>query len=359
MKNIIKICVSVILTFSIMLLFVVNVAADSNYVENTTTSLSIDVNEYKISKTADYTVYTFTPEEVGLYKFTSENLIGIVGYHWIIEENVNEEIVCNNTIEWECNAVGQGIYVAIKGDGNSKTAIINITREEVEIELPIERTPYENTAEIKPFKYKGNPDNLVFVDVYDDFVDTAVLGEDGYYHLNSVDGPILYMNVYDTELVNLIDSVNYGQLVAAIFEDDKHVATIDYNDAFTAYYEAADADTGLYPLTADLIEIYKSVGFDKVHNWYGEDGWISGSNIEDGWLFSCMYSTTNDEDYVVDDSSSSAEKEEIVIDKNETTTTESTKKDDVKSPVTGDSATALAVTMLSAAAVVFGLKSKK
>ena len=45
-------------------------------------------------------------------------------------------------------------------------------------------------------------------------------------------------------------------------------------------------NTKLYPLTEDLIEIYKNVG--ESQRWYGADGWIGGE-LEDCWMFSCYF----------------------------------------------------------------------
>ena len=117
-------------------------------------------------------------------------------------------------------------------------------------------------------------------------VDTAVLGEDGYYHLNSADGYILYANLSDT-LMSLYTVSQTGQLKGAIRnEDGKVTAIIDYNIAFGEYYECADPETLLYPLTDDLIEMFKEVGDNM--GWYGEEGWVGGK-YDDAWMFACYY----------------------------------------------------------------------
>ena len=43
---------------------------------------------------------------------------------------------------------------------------------------------------------------------------------------------------------------------------------------------------GLYPLTADLMTIYKNAG--AYAGWYGEDGFL-GFTEDDAWMFACYY----------------------------------------------------------------------
>ena len=86
--------------------------------------------------------------------------------------------------------------------------------------------------------------------------------------------------------MNLVDAMGYGQLNYVVTEDGETVEIIDYNAAFGAYAECADEETGLYPLTEDLMEIYKKVG--EYQGWYGEDGWVGGIE-EDSWMFACYY----------------------------------------------------------------------
>ena len=91
--------------------------------------------------------------------------------------------------------------------------------------------------------------------------------------------------------MNLNDALSYGQLKGAVYEDGKVVKLIDYNAAFLKYSNSADPTTMLYPLTEDLIEIYKGVG--DYQGWYGEEGWVGGTE-DDAWMFACYY----DENYV-------------------------------------------------------------
>lgn len=263
--------------------------------------LVVGTNDYTVSNMYTYTVYIFTPDAEGKYTFSSENsMLGIVSYQdmWVQFEP-NAEIVNANSFEWECTGVGQAIMVAVLADTNVGT--ITIEHEEV-IKEEIEWTIYENVVTPEDFTFEGDADALLYVDTFDEIVDTAVLGEDGFYHLNSVDGPILYANLNDT-LMSLVSAYGYGQLKDIIYDEEGNViAKVDYNTAFEAYMNCADADTYLYPLTVDLVEMFTKVGEEQ--GWYGEEGWVGG-DLEDAWMFACYYSDAPE--YVLGDADGNGE----------------------------------------------------
>ncbi len=255
---------------------------DANYEEM---GIALDVGEgtYSASMMYAFSIYTFDPTETGIYTISSnDSLLGIVSYNgmWITIDP-SEETVSENSIVWECTSVGQSIWVAAMPETN--VATITITKEDSSINI-IPTTDYENTVTPEDFTFNGNVDELLYVDTEDDVVDTAVLGEDGFYHLNSADGPILYVDLND-DLMNLIDAMGYGQLKFVVTEDGEAVEVIDYNTAFGEYAACAD-ENGLYPLTADLMVIYQNVG--EYQGWYGENGWVGGLE-EDAWMFACYY----------------------------------------------------------------------
>ena len=72
-----------------------------------------------------------------------------------------------------------------------------------------------------------------------------------------------------------------------IKDGDEVVKLIDYTVAMIDYLAAMDQETGLYPLTADLIEVFSKAGTSL--GWYGEEGWIGGVD-GDEWMFACYYS---------------------------------------------------------------------
>lgn len=267
---------------------------EENYVNNYE-SLMLGENMYVVDAGYQYTIYIFEPTEEGKYTFTSEDsVMGIVSYNgaWVTIEP-SAETVNANEFTWECTGVGQSIWVAVMA--NTNVANITITRED---RAPINEVPwtiYENVVTPEAFTFEGNADELAYVDVEDETVDTAVLGEDGYYHLNSADGEILYVSL-DDELVSMLAAQSYGQLIYV--EQDENLVVIsktDYNEAFAEYAACADSDTNLYPLTVDLMVMLKNVGAQQ--GWYLENGYAGTS--EDAWMFLCYY-VPADEDIPVD-----------------------------------------------------------
>lgn len=268
--------------------FVAFAEDEVNYI-NSEEYLVVGTNDYALSADYEYTVFALEPTETGKYFIASENaLLGIVSNNgmWITTDPTAETVNLN-VIEWDCTAVGQSIWVAAKGEG--ETVTITVSDEELVI-VVTPKEEYVNKANLSAFTYEGDADALVYVDTEDDVVEQAVLGEDGFYHLNAATGPVLYVDL-DDPLMNLEDAMGYGQLKSAVYEEDTLVKIIDYNAAFGQYLNVADPETLLYPLTEDLIAIYKGVG--EYQGWYGEDGWVGGTK-EDAWMFACYY----DENYV-------------------------------------------------------------
>lgn len=257
-----------------------------NYVNNNE-YLSMGTKDYTVDANYTYTIYTLEPDAIGTYYISSANAkLGIVSYNGMwITINPGASTVNSNEISWDCTGVGQSIWIAVDAEGD--TAGITVSEEELII-VDIPKENHKNTASLSPFTYEGNADELVYVDIEDDVVDFPVLGEDGFYHLNSADGPILYIDL-DDPMMNMSDAMGYGQLKAAVYEGDTVVKIVDYNNAFAEYLEYADKDTMLYPLTDDIISIYKNVG--EYQDWYGR---LIEGDLEDAWMFACYY----DENYV-------------------------------------------------------------
>lgn len=271
---------------ALLLLVPVYVSADTDAVnyEISTEPLLVGTASYSLSTNYEYTVFDFEPDSTGEYTFSISNgKLGIVSNHgmWVVV-TPSEETVAETSTVWSCISVGQHIYVAIIAD--SAEANVTITYKPEEYEETVYLT-YENVSAPSKFEFKADSDELLYIDFEDKNVNYAVLGEDGFYHLDSADGPILFVN-FDDAIMNLADAVNYGQL-KGIVKDGEDEVYYEYNTAFLEYIDCADKDTLLYPLTIDLIVIYKNVG--AFHGWYEEDSVWVGGNEGDNWMFACYY----------------------------------------------------------------------
>lgn len=389
MNKIFKIAISVIICISILIVPMTVMAEEGiDYNINYETNLTVGTKDYPIDSTVPYTVFILYPTEVGDYTVTSNAKIGIVSYldMWVQFEPT-DEIVNLNEIKWTCTDVNQAIMIGVKSD-LAEVGITVTWSDPVVIEIPW--TVYENKKAPEKFEMPSFVDVNAFdesyVDVTDSVIDNAVLGDDGYYHLNEKDGPVLFANLNDS-IMSLYTMVGYGK-IAAIYYDDVTgdvIKKVDYTNSFNEYLSALPTDANgvitsyYYPLTADLIEMFKEVG--TTHGWYsGDEAWVYAS--EDAWLYACYY----DESVISMDPNASDKDNTNNNDKDDTTTDDTTNNENTsnnnasgntnnttgntpnnntntdtsnKAPATGDNAFALAVAMLSAAAVVVGLKSKK
>ena len=391
MKKTFKIIISAIICMALLIVPMSVMAEEGiDYNINYETFLTEGTNNYAMDSNVPYTVYILYPTEVGDYTVTSNSKIGIVSYidMWVqfepTEENVNL-----NELTWTCTDVNQAIMIAISPNASEES--ITVTRKDSDTSDEIPWIIYENKTAPEKFEMPSFVDVDAFDDGYvdfeDDVIDDAVLGDDGYYHLNDKNGPVLFINLNDS-IMSMYTMSGYGSLAAIHYDDDgKVIKKVDYTDAFNEYVAALPADNSgaitsfYYPLNADLIEMYKEIGTS--HDWYsGDDAWVYAS--EDAWLFACYY----DEDVTTMDPNANANDKDNAgsdDDKDDTTTDDTTGSDNTngnindntggntnnstnnntstdtsnKSPATGDNAVALALAMISAAAVVVGVKAKK
>ncbi len=384
MKKAIKILLSAVICLALLIVPMTVMAEEGiDYNINYETNLTEGTNSYVMDGTVPYTVYILYPTEVGEYTITSNANMGIVSYldMWVQFEPT-EDIVNLNTITWNCTDVNQAIMIAISPNASEET--ITVTRKDPDTSKEIPWTVYENTVTPEKFEMPDFVDTDAFDDGYVDFedsvIDNAVLGDDGYYHLNDKNGPVLFANLNDS-IMSLYTMSGYGR-VAAIYYDDagEVVKKVDYTDAFNEYVAALPTDASgiitsyYYPLTADLIEIFKEIG--ATHGWYsGDEAWVYAS--DDAWLYACYYdeavttmdanannNSDNKDDTTTDDTtgnentSNNTNNTSGSVNNNNTNNNTNTDTSN-KAPVTGDSSAALAIAMLSVAALVVGVKVKK
>ncbi len=244
--------------------------------------------DYVVNPAFTYTLYGFEPSKEGNYTITADSaLIGIVSNNgmWVTIEP-SAETVTESTIEWECTGVGQTIWVAVLAEGETVSITVEYS-EPVVVVIP--EIDYENVVTPEEFVYDGDTANFDYVETFDDIVDNAVLGEDGYYHLNSADGPVLFACLND-EIMSLVGANSYGQLKYVEYDEEGNaISKVNYAAAFEAYIACAytdDAGYAYYPLTVDLMVMFQNVGANN--GWYGENGFVGG-DVEDAWMFACYY----------------------------------------------------------------------
>ena len=245
-----------------------------NYTEIVTGTVKLDT-------TVVTTLFVLTPDKVGKYTVTAP--AGVKVEDWNAPSYPNNLTTnATNTVTINCTAVGQSFLVGITAAESVDKVDVNVTYTAVAQKDEVAWTVYKNTATIS--KFETVLTGFEYVDVEDKVVDKAVLGKDGFYHLNSVNGPILYVDL-DDELMSLYAAADLGQLVEYVKENGEVVARYNYSEAVKEYYEAANKD-GMYPLTTDLVTILQRAGAYK--EWYGANGAL-GFTEADAWMFACYY----------------------------------------------------------------------
>lgn len=249
------------------------------------TLLYLGDNDLTMIETAENTLFEFTPDETGVYKFTAPAgiLIGNWGQFFNPMDHTGD--AKTNTIEWTCTDVGQSILIGVAGE---EDIVLNVERTGDYVPAPvIDWTIYENKAELDYFEVDMDWD-LLPVDVTDDVTDQAVLGTDGFYHLGNANGPILFVDLNQY----IYPATGYGRVGYVIYDENGDiVAKISYNEAIEEYYGYSDG--GIYPVTVDTIEFFKNYGSEQ--GWYEAEKngfYLFGETTVDpetAWMFACYY----------------------------------------------------------------------
>lgn len=175
-------------------------------------------------------------------------------------------------------------------DVASVQIVIEKIGEYTPVEIPT--VTYENKAELKDFTVPEGATIGDYVNVYDEQTHTAVPGADGYFHLDSADGPILLVDL--DYLYHLADALNEGRgtMFVSGTDENGNPVRFDIGAACKAYDYVSD-ENGYYPLTIDLMFFYKEYGAAQgVYSWaLNEDPQNPGYNPDSAWMFACLTMT--------------------------------------------------------------------
>lgn len=264
--------------------------------------------------------FLYNPVESGEYElFTTNGAYRVGNYgsaHFIrdydpgyVEEiNGSAISVSSNMIDPE-----NSIVVGVDNPTNEDVqTVLHIVRKSEYIDTSVPKRDYLTKHSLQAWKLPAGAQ----ISQFDISASTAyqfVLDDQGFYHLNTVDGPLVvvflgkeaesympYLASYDTILKNT--------RVAAYFknEDGTWDHCEDYSTCLQEYIGVfnetnntytggcIDHDSGLYPLTEDLKYIIQQHG--AFSGWWDADGEsyiFDGTvvNEENAWLFMCGYLT--------------------------------------------------------------------
>ena len=262
----------------------------------------------------DRSYFLFTPTEAGTYEFTlvgSDAAIGYYGAPHFVQETSAAEVTDNKfQVSIKASMIGTGgagtTVMVVGVDASENNGVLTIQRVG-DAEHTIEDEPwtvYETTAALEQYTLPagaqlGEFDLTASTDTY-----TLVYNEtDGFYHLDSTDGPLVLVRLGEKAEVKYLDPfetiLEHSGVNKYFFDENgEFVKKESYSECLLEYFEYVDEATGLYPLTEDLKYIIQQRGdysgwFDPTESLYlfkdDSGNAIPGINNEIAWLFMCCY----------------------------------------------------------------------
>ena len=254
--------------------------------------LKVGTNNVTLNTKADCTVFDFVSDTTGYYKFvvTGDAVVDSCGASYYLYPSGNE----TNTYVLEYGWADESVCIGVFSD--SKTATVTVTYEGEIVEPTY--TVYKNTVTPEEFTFEGNVNNLSYVYVADGKEDIAVKDDKGVYHLGSVNGPVLYVQLGENPMESSVNLGYFAEVYMLTVVDALGNYTY-YDTAVQEYVACADEKTGLYPLTDDLKKVL--VEYGNVNGWYNMDdpmgtylfkdakGNVLPCNEDTAWMFACCY----------------------------------------------------------------------
>lgn len=268
----------------------------------------------------DRTYFLFAPTEPGTYEFYVSGdaaTLGIYGgtVNFVQEYSMFDVVDGKITISVRAGMIGSGetgttvFVLGLDAVDGAEDCILNIIRTG-EPAWDIDDEPWQNYNPKVPISSFELPEGITLKE-FDLTASTdaykLVLDADGYYHLNSADGPRVYIQLEEQMFgISMLEMV--GEIV---FQDGELIPTgtapfrysynngpedffkEDYTDVMRQYVTNRCAATGVYPLTEDLAYILpmgmENIGWlrEETSNFLFRD--LDGFNAEIGWLFLCVY----------------------------------------------------------------------
>lgn len=271
-------------------LFVLPAAAEDYEYSVSDTAMSIGTNTVTADSSV-VTIFEFVAGTAGNYTVTTSTagakLYAASGTAFFVFGITPAE---NNTLVLEITEASANSpkLIGVTGSGNVSVKIEKTSENTTVDPGTLPYTKYEAKATVTPFTMNADDAaKLEYVNLQE--AHTAVLGSDGYYHLDKATGPILYMNIGGSApYVSLYGAQGYGQNRCYVYENGELKAKLDFYDCLETYFANMDK-SGLYPVTEDLIYIMQTMG--KAKGWYDADVMgnylFSGETVNEDTAWMC------------------------------------------------------------------------
>ena len=250
---------------------------------------------------SDYTYVVFTPTRPGMYAFSCEDKEVTISYHGapinVFETSLAEPEDGVITLPVTAGSIGDSLdataQFVFRLEGSGSGCMFRVTRTGDVPKSPYDEPwtiPMPTADDLKP--YEGMTDGtLTDLDVTNPAL-TVVKGEDGYYHLNNADGPVVFIRLssagpYMADFKKVCET---ARICAYLYHaDGSFDKRISYNELIEAYLTVVNED-GAVPLNDQLADMVKTAG-DYMGWWnFSDDLDIFGDKIVDpaiAWLFAC------------------------------------------------------------------------
>lgn len=268
----------------------------------------VEVGGTYVQTQADVVNYfIFTPTVAGNYQVTTSDPEAVVSY-W------GGNIFFLPAAPYEMEMTGNAYHLNVKdsniGEEQGVTHIIGITGAEdciLEIirvgdpvldEEDMPYTEYGEGKEIPAYTYSGSGKKK-FVDITaaTDSVKLVLNAQDGYYHMNTEDGPLAYLYLGENtnyiplySVVGVNPNADGGENVYRnVYENDVLIRRELFNPLLIKYANSADKTQAIYPLTEDLVYMIRHGGDRK--GWWDPESMnymfteYPGTNNEIAWMF--------------------------------------------------------------------------
>lgn len=266
--------------------------------------------------TEDRNYFLYTPTQAGTYEISvaegSNVQIGYYGAPHYVQSNSAAEVENNAfTVSVRASMIGTGdtgttvLVIGVDAtDSSAKNCVIAVERiGDPEYSVSDEPwTEYETTSVLSKYTLPAGAKLSKFdITAASDTYKLVYNETDGFYHLNSADGPLVLVYLTkDTEYVSCYKTILENTGVNKYFydEDGEFEKRENYTNCLLEYIEYADETNGVYPLTEDLKYIIQQGG--DYANWWDIDsqGYLfkdtAGNNdatvnADIAWLFMCCY----------------------------------------------------------------------
>jgi len=249
--------------------------------------------------------FMFEPTAAGQYQVTTSDPDAKISYwggnKFFVQDNTENVNLKDNA--YVLNVKESNIGVShIVGITGATDCILEITRigDPILGEEDMPYTEYEGTREVTPFTYTGTGSGKNYINIMgaDTKVELVFNAKDGYYHLDSEDGPLVYMDLSaSTPYIPLYGVVGLGAVggenVARFIYDENGtlICKERYNSLLQTYAKNADGKLGVYPLTEDLVYMIQHGGNRK--GWWNPESpnymfeEYPNVNTELAWMFAC------------------------------------------------------------------------